>query len=143
MGTFALVILGIILLASVDFFNKLASVAGINPVLGSLVFGLAALIVPSVWIAVYGVRHISFASPAKSMLPAVCAGLLIGLMDIVWYKILRTQSISWSVPLMRTGAIAAVFVLGILLLKEKFDARGIVGFLLATSGAIILLSRAR
>lgn len=143
MGTFTLVVIGIILLALVDFLNKLASITGINPVFGSLVFGLAALLVPSVWIAVYEVKHVQFASPIKSLLFAGCAGLLIGLMDIVWYKIFQNQGISWSVPLMRTGAIVAVFVSGVFLLKEKVDLLGIIGFVLTVSGAVILLSRAQ
>lgn len=136
-----LVIIGIILLALVDFFNKLAASTGISPLIGSLMFGIAAIFPPAIWMAVYKIKNVSMMAPSKGIMLAILAGLFIGIMDIVWYRIFQIQSVSLSVSVMRTGGIALVFILGVLLLKEKMDLQGVFGFLLALTGVFLLMNR--
>lgn len=141
METGLLVFIGIILLALVDFLNKLAASTGINPAVGSLIFGIAAFVPPVFWIAVQKITHTPMPIPQKGVLLAIAAGLFIGLMDIVWYKIFQTQYISLSVSIMRTSSIALVIIMGVVFLKEEVDIQSIAGFVLTIVGVFLMLMK--
>lgn len=136
--TFA--ILTIIFYALFDFFMKL-SAERIHASVGGFIINLVSTIVLLVFIALLKLRGESIPSPKPGgTLYSLLAGASIGLATIFFLKMFATGvNLSIGIPFVRIGIVLLASVLGILLLKEGFTLRYIIGFILALAGLYLLI----
>lgn len=135
-------VLTIIFYALFDFFMKL-SAERIHAGIGGSIINLVSTIVLLVFIAFLKLRgEIIPAAKPGGILYSLLAGISIGFATIFFLKMFATGvNLSIGVPFVRVGIVLLASILGILLLKEGFTLRYIIGFILALVGLYLLIAK--
>ena len=72
---------------------------------------------------------------------AIIAGILVGFASIFFIKMFSSGAeLSIAVPLVRVGTVLVSVLIGVLFLKEGFNPKFLIGFLLSMSGLYLLIT---
>jgi uncharacterized membrane protein len=132
--------LTIISYAVFDFFMKLSS-QKIDAGLGGFIINAVSAVVLAIFIALVKIRGDSIPGPKPGgILYSLLAGTAIGLATIFFLKMFSSGvNLSVGVPLVRVGIVLLASILGIVILKEGFTAKYIIGMLLALAGLYLII----
>lgn len=137
--TFALVT--IVFYSLMDFFIKLSS-DKIHAGLGGFIINFVSTIVLLVFISYskFQGEKVLETKPG-GVLYSTLAGVAIGFATIFFLKMFATgTNLSLGVPLVRLGIVILASLLGIILLKEGFNLKYLIGLLLSLAGLYILIT---
>jgi transporter family protein len=117
-----------------NIFIKLGS-ASIHPVLGGVILQFVAALIGSCLLGVSRDNKLTF--DRKGVLWSVCAGIFVGLAEILSFQVSGMGvEASKSIPIMIGGSVAFGSVLGFALLKERMTMKGWFGVLLVVLGVV-------
>ena len=138
--TFAL--LTIVFYSLFDFLVKLSS-SRIHGGLAAFIMNIVSAVVVLIYLiflASKGEKVIDIKQ--NGLLFSTLAGLAIGLASIFFVKMFATgTNLSIGVPLIRIGIVLFTSVLGVLLLKETINLKYLVGFILASIGLYLIITK--
>lgn len=125
-----------------DLFLKLAS-DKMNSYFNAFVVNLVATLVLLVFVVyAYFSGEKLFTVKPGGWLFSILAGLAIGGASIFFVKMFATgTNLSVGVPVVRIGMVVIGSILGIILLKEGFNAKYILGVLLALVGLFLVITK--
>src|SRR3989344_7118651 len=131
----------IIFYSTFDLFVKLAS-GKINDNLGAAIMNITSFMVAIVWFLIraqFGGETAGVTRPGLTY--SILAGVFVGLASIFFIRMFALGvNLSVGVPLVRVGMVVVGSLLGILILKEGFNARYLLGFLLSASGLYLAMT---
>lgn len=135
-------LLTIIFYAGFDFFLKLSS-GRISEGWGGFVINFASAIVLLLYIFILrNKENTIFSTKPYGLLFSIIAGLFIGLATITFIRMYASGvNLSIGSPIVRIGTVLVASLLGMILLKEPFSIRYLVGFMLALTGLYLLISK--
>ena len=129
-----------VFLASADFFVKLAS-SRISSSLGAMVYGLTTLAAGLAWVLYErATGQPQFATP-QGWGYAFLVGLAFSGVTFLLYITLSKVEVSVGSPTIRLTAIVLASLLGILVLREPFTWRYVLGVVLAVAGVALIVVR--
>lgn len=133
-------LLTVIFYALFDFFLKL-SAERIHAGIGGFIINFVSTVVLLAFIAFIKLRgELIPATKPGGTLYSFLAGISIGFATIFFLKMFATGvNLSIGIPFVRIGIVFLASILGILLLKEGFTLRYIIGFILALAGLYLLI----
>lgn len=125
-----------------DFFLKVSS-DKINTWLNAFIVNLVATIVLLVFVIIVKFQGEKlFDIKPGGILFSVLAGLAIGGASIFFVKMFATgTNLSVGVPLVRIGMVILGSILGIVLLKEGFNLKYVLGVLLSLAGLFLVITK--
>jgi uncharacterized membrane protein len=127
-------------LASADFFVKLAS-SRISSSLGAMVYGLTTLATALVWVLYERATGQQQFSTPQGWSFAFLVGLAFSGVTILLYVTYSRADVSIASPAIRLSALVLAGVLGILVLREPFTWRYVLGTVLAVAGVWLIVFR--
>lgn len=135
-------VLTIISYAIFDFFLKL-SAERIHGGLGGFLINLVATLVLLAFIAYNKLRGETLTTPKPGgILYSILAGISIGFATIFFMKMFSANvNLSIGIPFVRIGIVLLASMLGILLLKEGFTIRYVIGMLLALLSLYLIIGK--
>ena len=124
-----------------DLFVKLSS-NKIHDGLGAFLINLISAFVVLIYLIFANFRGEKiFMIKPGGLLFSTLAGIMISLASIFFLKMFATgTNLSVGVPLVRIGIVLIATILGLVVLKEGFNVRFLVGFFLAIFGLYILVT---
>jgi drug/metabolite transporter (DMT)-like permease len=129
-----------LVLGFADFSVKRAS-GRISPALGTLIYAASAMFPPLIW-TIWTRMHQPLLVTRDGVLWSVATGLAFGAFaGILFFLFSQGVNLSMGTPIIRLGGIAFAALLGIIVLRESFDVRSLVGFVLAAGGIALIASR--
>lgn len=132
--------LGAILNAFSSLCIKLSS-GRIHPGLGGSILNFVALVITGAYAATMRSRGSIIQYTSPGIFYSVLAGLLIGTAVTCFYTMLGSgTNVSLGVPVVQIGNILLASTLGILLLKESFTPKYLVGMVLALAGLYLVIT---
>jgi|SRR5579859_379579 len=129
-----------VFLASADFFVKLAS-SRISSSLGAMVYGLTTLATALVWVLYERATGQAQFSTPQGWFYAALVGLAFSGVTFLLYVTYSQVDVSIGSPAIRLSAIILAGLLGILVLREPFTWRYLLGTLLAIAGVWLIVFR--
>lgn len=124
-----------------DFFLKLSS-DKINSGLGAFLLNFISaivLLVYLVYLKLNGQKIIEYKS--NGLLYTLIAGIAIGLASIFFIRVFAVGvNLSVGVPLIRIGMVVLASFLGIIFLKEGFNLKYLVGFIVSLFGLYLIIT---
>ncbi|MBL7159801.1 hypothetical protein ISS85_04950 [Candidatus Microgenomates bacterium] len=133
--------LTIIFYAFFDFFLKLGA-GKINSYLSAVIINLFALIIAFIYLAVIKTKNGAVDSTRLGIVYSAVAGVLVGLASVFFTKMFSTGvNLSLAVPVVRIGMVFLASVLGIIFLKEGFNTRYFLGFVLSLAGLYLIVAK--
>ncbi len=129
-----------VFLASADFFVKLAS-SRISSSLGAMVYGLTTLAAALVWVLYERATGQAQFSTPQGWFYAALVGLAFSGVTFLLYVTYSQVDVSIGSPAIRLSAIILAGLLGILVLREPFTWRYLLGTLLAVAGVWLIVFR--
>lgn len=131
----------IICLACADFFLKLSS-NRISNNLGTLVYALTAVVVPTAWVAWSRFSNEEFQVTREGVLSSMLVGIFFSLVVVFLSRTFASGgNLSIAVPTIRLLALVLGSALGILVLGELFTWRWALGILLTFVGIYFIITR--
>lgn len=132
---------GAISVALADFFLKLSS-GRISSNLVTLVYALAATLIPTAWV-LWDKYH---GAPLVFTREGAWLGVLVGLsfsLAVVFFSLTFATGVNLSIatPAIRIVAIVLASALGIIVLREDFTLRYALGVVLAGAGIYLIVTR--
>ena len=127
-------------LASADFFVKLAS-SRISSSLGALAYGLTTLAAGLAWVLYERATGQPQFSTPQGWGYAFLVGLAFSGVTILLYVTFSRVEVSVGSPTIRLTAIVLASLLGIVVLREPFTWRYVLGVLLAVAGVALIVVR--
>ena len=122
-------------------FVKLTS-GKIHDGLGAFVINLVATMVVALFLlysSINGEKINYFKT--EGVVYAIIAGILVGFASIFFIKMFSSGAeLSIAVPLVRVGTVLVSVLIGVLFLKEGFNPKFLIGFLLSMSGLYLLIT---
>jgi len=129
-----------VFLASADFFVKLAS-SRISSSLGAMVYGLTTFTTALIWVLYErATGQPQFATP-QGWGYAFLVGLAFSGVTFLLYVTYSRVDVSIGSPAIRLSALILAGVLGILVLREPFTWRYVLGTVLAVAGVYLIVFR--
>ncbi len=131
----------IIFYSTFDLFVKLAS-GKINDNFGAALINITSFVVAIIWF----LFRAQFAGETPDvtrpgLIYSILAGVFVGLASIFFIRMFALgTNLSIGVPLVRVGMVVMGSLLGILILKEGFNARYLLGFLLSAAGLYLVMT---
>jgi uncharacterized membrane protein len=123
-----------------DFALKRAS-GRISPSLGTLIYAVATVLPPLLWTA-WARAHQPLLVTRDGVLWSIVTGLAFGAFaGLLFFLFSQGVNLSFGTPIIRLGGIAFAALLGIIVLREPFTVRSLIGFLLAATGIAVIASR--
>lgn len=120
-----------------DFFRKLGSNLN-DPFFSNLVFQTGTF---STAIILYLLFSRKIENQPRDIMYAVIGGILISIFTTFSFKALSTgPGVSTVIPVLRIGGVVLVFVLGIILLREKLTLQTSLGLLFSMIGVYLLFT---
>jgi len=129
-----------IFLASADFFVKLAS-NKISSSMGMLIYGATTFIVGLIWVGYLKLTKQPLLITRPGLLYAIAVGLAFGSVTILLYLTFARINVSIGSPTIRVMGILIASMLGILLLREPFTWRYLIGLILTVAGVALVVFR--
>jgi uncharacterized membrane protein len=129
-----------ILLASADFFVKLAS-NKISSSMGMLVYGATTFAIGLIWVGYLKLTKQPLLITQPGLLYSIAVGVAFGAVTILLFLTFARVSISVGSPTIRVMGILLASILGILLLHEPFTWRYLIGLILTISGVALIVFR--
>lgn len=129
-----------ILLASADFFIKLAS-NKISASMGMFVYGATTFTVGMLWVGYLKLTGQPLLVTRPGLLYSMAVGVAFSAVTILLYLTFARISVSLGSPTIRVMGILFASLLGILLLHEPFTWRYLVGLILTISGVALIVFR--
>jgi drug/metabolite transporter (DMT)-like permease len=138
--TVLLFLAGMAILAFADFSIKETS-GRISPSLGTLIYALVATIPPLLWLAWARAQGPIVITP-PGVYWAIATGLSFGVFTGLMF-LLFSQGVDLSVgsPVIRMGGIVVAATLGVIILREGLNWQYLIGFILATAGIALVVTR--
>jgi uncharacterized membrane protein len=129
-----------VFLASADFFVKLAS-SRISSSLGALIYGLTTTAAALVWVLYErGTGQPQFCTP-QGLGYAVLVGLAFSGVTFLLYVTYTRVEVSIGSPAIRLTAVVLASLLGLVVLREPFTWRYVLGVVLAVAGVWLIVFR--
>lgn len=124
-----------------DFFVKLSS-DKIHSGLGGLIINVVSALVLLAFTLFSKLKGENvFEAKPGGWLYSVLAGVTVGLATIFFLKMFSTgTNLSLGVPLVRIGMVVLASIFGVVLLKEGFNLKYLIGFALSLIGLYLLLT---
>ena len=129
-----------IFLASADFFVKLAS-NKISSSMGMLVYGVITFAVGLIWVGILKLTKQPILITQPGLLYAIAVGIAFGSVTILLYLTFARVNVSIGSPTIRVMGILIASMLGILLLREPFTWRYLIGLILTVAGVALIVFR--
>ena len=114
-------------------------IEGVDSNLATAVRTLVVLVMAWAIVLVTGVRGGLASISAKSWIFLVLSGLATGASWLCYYRALQLGQASLVVPIDKLSLVITL-VLAVVLLREQLTARGVVGAVLVTVGAIVMVT---
>jgi uncharacterized membrane protein len=123
-----------------DFALKRAS-GRISPSLGTLIYAVSAMFPPLVW-TVWTRAHYPLLVTRDGVMWSVLTGFAFGAFaGLLFFLFSQGVNLSIGTPVIRLGGIAFAALLGIIVLREPFDVRSLIGFVFAAIGITLIATR--
>jgi drug/metabolite transporter (DMT)-like permease len=129
-----------ILLASADFFVKLAS-NKISASMGMFVYGATTFTVSMIWVGYMKLTHQPLLITQPGLLYSIAVGVAFSGVTILLYLTFARVSVSLGSPTIRVMGILIASLFGILLLHEPFTWRYLIGLILTIAGITLIVLR--
>ncbi len=129
-----------VFLAAADFFVKLAS-GRISPSLGALIYGLTTGAAALVWVLYERATGQPQYATSEGIGYALLVGLAFSGVTFLLFVTYAKVDVSIGSPAIRLSAIVLAGVMGILLLREPFTWRYLLGTVLAIAGVLLIVFR--
>ena len=129
-----------ILLASADFFVKLAS-NKISASLGMLVYGATTFTVGLLWVGYLRLTHQTLLITQSGLLYSIAVGVAFSGVTILLYLTFSRVSVTLGSPTIRVMGILLASLFGILLLHEPVTWRYLIGLILTIAGVALIVLR--
>ena len=129
-----------IFLASADFFVKLAS-DKIASSMGMLVYGATTFTVGLIWVSYLRVTKQELLITQPGMLYAIAVGVAFSSVTILLYLTFARVNVSIGSPTIRVMGILIASMLGILILREPFTWRYLIGLIMTVAGVALIVFR--
>ena len=129
-----------IFLASADFFVKLAS-DKIASSMGMLVYGATTFTVGLIWVSYLKVTKQELLITQPGMLYAIAVGVAFSSVTILLYLTFARVNVSIGSPTIRVMGILIASMLGILILREPFTWRYLIGLIMTVAGVALIVFR--
>jgi len=129
-----------IVLASADFFVKLAS-NKISSSLGMLIYGATTFAIGLIWVSYLKITKQPLLITQPGLLYAIAVGVAFGTVTILLYLTFARVNVSIGSPTIRVIGILIASLLGILLLHEPFTWRYLIGLILTVTGIALIVLR--
>lgn len=131
----------VICLACADFFLKLSS-DRISNNLGTLIYAITAIAIPTIWVAWSKISNESFQVTREGALASMLVGIFFSLVVVFISKTFASGgNLSIAAPTIRLSALMLASFLGILILGEAFTWRWALGVLLTFAGIYFIITR--
>ncbi len=127
-------------LASADFFVKLAS-NKISTSLGMLIYGATTLSVGLIWVGTMKLTKQPLFITPPGLLYSLAVGVAFSCVTLLLYLTFARVSVSVGSPTIRVVGILLASLLGILLLREPFTWRYLIGLILTVGGVALVVFR--
>ncbi len=127
-------------LASADFFVKLAS-NKISTSLGMLIYGATTFTVGLIWVGSQKLTQQPLFITPTGLLYSLAVGVAFSSVTILLYLTFARVNVSVGSPTIRVIGILLASILGILLLREPFTWRYLVGLILTIAGVTLIVFR--
>lgn len=114
-------------------------IEGVDSNLATAVRTLVVLVMAWAIVLVTGVQGGLASISAKSWIFLVLSGLATGASWLCYYRVLQLGQASLVVPIDKLSLVITL-VLAVVLLREQLTARGVVGAVLVTVGAIVMVT---
>ena len=129
-----------IFLASADFFIKMAS-DKISSSMGMLIYGATTFIVGMIWVGYLKITNQPLHVTQPGLLYSTAVGVAFSCVTILLYLTFARVNVSMGSPTIRVMGILFASMLGILLLKEPFTWRYLIGLILTIVGVALIVFR--
>ena len=129
-----------IFLASADFFVKLAS-DKIASSMGMLIYGATTFTVGLIWVSYLRVTKQELLITQPGMLYAIAVGVAFSSVTILLYLTFARVNVSIGSPTIRVMGILIASMLGILILREPFTWRYLIGLIMTVAGVALIVFR--
>jgi uncharacterized membrane protein len=129
-----------IFLASADFFVKLAS-NKISSSMGMLIYGATTFVIGLIWVSYLKFTKQPLLITQSGLLYAIAVGVAFGSVTILLYLTFARVNVSIGSPTIRVMGILIASMLGILLLREPFTWRYLIGLILTVAGVALIVFR--
>jgi drug/metabolite transporter (DMT)-like permease len=138
--TLVLFLVGMAFLAFADFSIKETS-GKISPSLGTLIYGLVAVVPPLLWV-LWTRAHEPIVVTPPGVMWAIATGISFGVFTSLLF-LLFSQGVDLSIgtPVIRMGGIVVAATLGIIILREGLNWQYVIGFILAAVGILLVATR--
>ncbi len=138
--TIVLFIAEMFILALADFSIK-QTAGKITPSLATLIYAVVTILPPLVWV-LWTRAHEPLMLTRDGVLWAIVTGLAFGVFTGVLF-LLFSQGVNLSIgtPVIRMGGIILAATLGILVFREGLNWQYVIGFILATIGIFLVVTR--
>lgn len=127
-------------LASADFFVKLASTK-ISSSMGMLIYGATTFTIGLLWVGYMGLTHHLLFITRQGLLYAIAVGVAFGSVTLLLYLTYARVDVSIGSPTIRVTGILLASLLGILLLREPFTWRYLLGLIMTVAGVALIVFR--
>ena len=129
-----------IFLAAADFFVKLAS-NKISASLGMFIYGATTFLISLIWIAYVKFTGQTLLITKPGLLYSLAVGVAFTGVTLLLYVTFARVSVSVGSPTIRVIGIVLASLLGILILREPFTWRYLLGVLLTIAGIALIILR--
>lgn len=127
-------------LASADFFVKLAS-NRISASIGTLIYGATTFSIGLIWVGYLKLTKQPLLFTQSGLLYSIAVGIAFGVVTTLLYLTFARVSVSIGSPTIRLMGILIASLFGILLLKEPFTWRYMIGLILTVAGVGLIVFR--
>ena len=129
-----------LVLASADFFVKLAS-NKISASMGMFIYGATTFTVGLIWVGYLKLTKQTLFITQLGLLYSFAVGVAFSTVTILLYLTFARVEVSLGSPTIRVMGILIASLLGILLLREPFTWRYLLGLLLTVGGVALIVFR--
>jgi uncharacterized membrane protein len=129
-----------VFLASADFFVKLAS-NRISSSMGMLVYGATTFAFGLTWVGYLRLTKQPLLVTQQGVLYALAVGVAFSAVTLLLYVTFARVGVSLGSPTIRVMGILIASLLGILLLREPFTWRYLIGLTLTVAGVALIVFR--
>ena len=141
MGWIHYALITALVLASADFFVKLAA-GRLSNSLALLLYGSCTFLTGALWVAWQWARGVPQYAQTSGILAALGVGVAFSGVTLGLYATFGAGStISMGAPVIRLGGLVLASLAGLILLQEPLTVRYVIGMILVCSGIYMIITR--